>query len=245
METVAFFEKKLSLTPGDFNKVKMFPIDDLLLKKAKDSMENKCSEQGFILPGSIKLISRSMGYFEAARFTGDAIYYVKLEGTIIYPVDGIRINGEVIRNNKMGLYVDYKHAIRIQIPRDLHLGNQEYDRVKIGDIIQIELKRSKFAIHDAYILASGIFHSIIESGASPAKEDDKVEQVEQVEESEEEKHEVLPAAPAEVAPSSEVVKPKRPMVAKKSSVQSDEEAIKQGQNLRAKLEEDIDLSAEE
>ena len=35
------------------------------------------------------------------------------------------------------------------------------------------------------------------------------------------------------------------MVAKKSSVQSDEEAIKQGQNLRAKLEEDIDLSAEE
>lgn len=163
METTAFFEKKLSLTPSDFNKVKSMPIDTLLLQKAKDTMEKKCSEQGFILPGTIELLSRSMGYFEAARFTGDAIYYVKLQGTVIYPVDGIRVKGEVIRKNKMGLYVDYKQAIRIQIPRDLHIGMIEYDNVKIGDIVDVELKRSKFAINDSYILASGIFHATVES----------------------------------------------------------------------------------
>jgi hypothetical protein len=163
METTAFFEKKLSLTPSDFNKVKSMPVDVILLQKAKDSMEKKCSEQGFVLPGTIEMLSRSMGYFEAARFTGDAIYYVKLQGTVIYPVDGIRVKGEVIRKNKMGLYVDYKQAIRIQVPRDLHIGMIEYENVKIGDMIEVELKRSKFAINDTYILASGIFHATAES----------------------------------------------------------------------------------
>jgi hypothetical protein len=63
----------------------------------------------------------------------------------------------------MGLYVDYKQAIRIQVPRDLHIGMIEYENVKIGDIIEVELKRSKFAINDTYILASGIFHATVES----------------------------------------------------------------------------------
>jgi len=165
MESVAFFEKKLSLTPQEFNEVKSNSMDDILLKKAKETMENKCSEQGFILPGSIVLHSRSMGYFEAARFTGDAVYYVKLEGKVIYPVDGIRVTGDVIRKNQMGLYVNYLNAIRIQVPRDLHLGNEKFDNVQVGDTVQVELKRSKFAINDLYILSSGIFIDIIDSSA--------------------------------------------------------------------------------
>jgi DNA-directed RNA polymerase subunit E'/Rpb7 len=177
MESTAFFEKKLSITPSEFNKVKFNSIDELLQKKAKESMENKCSEQGFVLPGSIQLISRSMGYFESARFTGDAIYYVKLEGKVIYPIDGKRIVGEVIRKNKMGLYVDYRNAIRIQVPRDLHLGNMEYDQVALGDKVEVELKRSKFAIYDAYILASGVFHSRVSSDVqAPLEESDESEE---------------------------------------------------------------------
>jgi hypothetical protein len=115
-----------------------------------------------------------MGYFESARFTGDAIYYVKLEGKVIYPIDGKRIVGEVIRKNKMGLYVDYRNAIRIQVPRDLHLGNMEYDQVALGDKVEVELKRSKFAIYDAYILASGVFHSRVSSNVQAPFEDESV-----------------------------------------------------------------------
>jgi hypothetical protein len=157
MESTAFFEKKINLTPSEFNEVKNEPIDSLLEKKAKLLIENKCSEQGFVLPGTIKLLSRSMGYFESARFTGDAVYYVKLEGKIVYPADGVRVIGEVIRKNKMGLYVDYRKAIRIQVPRDLHIGSEEYEDVEVGDNIEVELKRSKFQINDPYILASAMF----------------------------------------------------------------------------------------
>jgi hypothetical protein len=157
MESTSFFEKKLNLTPNDFNELKKSSVEELLLKKAKETIEMKCSEHGFVLPGSIKLISRSVGYFESARFTGDAVYYVKLEGNVIYPADGVRVTGEVIRKNKMGLYIDYRKAIRIQVPRDLHIGNQEYENIEVGDMVDIELKRSKFQINDPYILASGLF----------------------------------------------------------------------------------------
>ncbi len=159
METTAFFEKKVNLTPKDLNKVKGTTIEELILEKAKKSIENKCSEQGFVLPGSVTLLSRSMGYFEAARFTGDAVYYAKLQGQVIYPADGIKVIGQVIRKNKMGLYVNYKDAIRIQVPRDLHLGNEDYEAVQIGDMVEIEIKRSKFQINDEFILASGLFLS--------------------------------------------------------------------------------------
>lgn len=157
MESTAFFEKKINLTPSDFNKVKKTPIEDLLLERAKELMERKCSENGFVLPGFLKLLSRSMGRFEDGNKTGDATYYVKLEGKIVYPADGVRVVGEVIRKNKMGLYVEYNKAIRVQVPRDFHVGSEEYDSVEVGDMIEVELKRSKFQINDPYILASGVF----------------------------------------------------------------------------------------
>jgi hypothetical protein len=157
MESTAFFEKKLSLTPSDLNEIKKTPVEDILLRKAKEAMESKCSEHGFILPGSLKVLSRSMGYFEAARFTGDAVYYVKAEGRVVYPADGTRVAGEVIRKNKMGIIVDYNKAIRIQVPRDLHLGSEEFESIEIGDVIEVEIKCSTFAINDPYILSTGVF----------------------------------------------------------------------------------------
>ena len=157
MESTAFFEKKLSLTPTDLNELKKTPVEDILLRKAKEAMESKCSEHGFVLPGSLKVLSRSMGYFEAARFTGDTVYYVKTEGQVIYPADGARVVGEVIRKNKMGIIVDYSKAIRIQVPRDLHLGSEEFEAIEIGDVIEVEIKCSTFAINDPYILSTGVF----------------------------------------------------------------------------------------
>ena len=207
MESTAFFEKKINLTPREFNEIKSQTIQDLLAKKATQMMEEKCSEHGFVLPGTIKLLSHSMGHFEAARFTGDAIYYVKLEGRVIYPADGVRVTGEVIRKNKMGLYINHRNAIRIQVPRDLHIGNQEYDGVQIGDQVEVELKRSKFAIQDAYILASGMFirlhgaesESEVESEAAEVESEEPEEEPE--EESEEEPEE--PEEESEVEPEEE------------------------------------------
>ena len=75
MEITAFFEKKVSLNAKDLNKVGASnTVADLLIQKLSAMMDSKCSEHGYVLPGTLELISRSVGYFEAARFTGDAVY---------------------------------------------------------------------------------------------------------------------------------------------------------------------------
>jgi hypothetical protein len=158
MESTVFFERKVSLTPKDMNKIgKSAKIADVIMEKLREVLENKCSEHGFVLPSTLKLISRSMGYFENGRFTGDAVYHVKSEGRVILPADGVRIIGTVLRKNRMGLYITYRDALRIQVPRDLHLENEEFDSIKIGDTVEVELKKSLFQINDEYILTNGLF----------------------------------------------------------------------------------------
>jgi len=163
MEATSFFEKKISLNAKDLNKIgKSATINTLVLEKIREKLEDKCSEHGFVLPGTLELLSRSMGYFEPARFTGDAIYYVKAQGQVLYPADGVRVVGEVIRKNKMGLYVVYRNALRIQVPRDLHLTDEladMFEDIAIGDTVEVELKKSLFQINDPFILTNGIFIS--------------------------------------------------------------------------------------
>ena len=96
---------------------------------------------------------------QVEKFKFDNKDAVNVKAKVIYPVDGIRVTGEVIRKNKMGLYVNYQNAIHIQVPRDLHLGNETFDNVQVGDNVQVELKRSKFAVNDLYILSSFSFIS--------------------------------------------------------------------------------------
>ena len=187
MEATAFFEKKISLNAKDLNKIgKSATINTLVLEKIREKLEDKCSEHGFVLPGTLELLSRSMGYFEPARFTGDAIYYVKAQGQVLYPADGVRVVGEVIRKNKMGLYVVYRNALRIQVPRDLHLTDEladMFEDIAIGDTVEVELKKSLFQINDPFILTNGIFISK-KSEATGVPETKEAEEGEEEEEAE-------------------------------------------------------------
>jgi hypothetical protein len=190
MESTAYFEKKISLSPTTiFNKVgRDNNLDALLLQQLKEKLEDKCSEHGFVLPGTLQLISRSMGYFEAGRFTGDAVFYVKAEGKVIYPADGIRVIGEVSRKNNMGLIVSYKNnSLRIQVPRDLHLGDDsdQFSAIQPGDFIEVELKKSLFQINDPYILTNGRFIRKVSGDAVVAQVAEGKEESEEEEEEEE------------------------------------------------------------
>ena len=160
MEHLAVFEEQISLTPQDFSK-EISSINDLILLKLKDKLENRCSKHGFVLPDSIKVISRSNGKSTSGRFTGDFQFYIQAQGMVINPPEGIVLEGEVIRKNKMGIYLNYKNAIRVIVPRDLHIGNEEFDNVMIGDTISVEIKKSRFQMNDESILSVGLFTSNI------------------------------------------------------------------------------------
>ena len=170
MEHSVLFEEQVSLVPNDFSK-EITSINDLLLNKLKDKLENKCSRNGYVLPNSLKILSRSLGKASLGRYVGDYVFYVQLQGNVLNPPDGIVIEGEVVSKNKMGLYITYKNAIRVIVPRDLHIGNEDFDSVTVGDRIKVEVKKSRFQVNDESILSVGLF--ISRSGvAETVKEED-------------------------------------------------------------------------
>jgi DNA-directed RNA polymerase subunit E'/Rpb7 len=171
MEHTVLFEEQVSLTPDDLSKA-IRSIDEVLLNKMKLKLENKCSRHGFVIKDTLKLISRSLGKSSTGRFVGDFVYYIQIQGNVLNPPDGIIIEGEVIRKNKMGIYITYKDAIRVIVPRDLHIGNETFDKVEIGSTIRVEIKKSRFQVNDDSILSVGTF---VESLGSAETEQDEEE----------------------------------------------------------------------
>ena len=169
MEHTALFEERASLSPRDL-RGQITDIDALLLQKLSTRMENKCSRHGFVLPGTMKIISRSMGYIEKGRFTGDIMFHLQVEGRVLNPPAGFILEGIVIRKNKMGMYISYDDAIRIILPRDIHIGDDAFEAVQIGDRVKVEVQKSRFQVNDAYILSVGLFRGLAASAAPVAEE---------------------------------------------------------------------------
>ena len=167
MEHTAVFEEQVSLTPKDMRD-KIESIENLIRDKLQARLEGRCSRHGFVQPGSIKVLSRSMGSLEKGRFTGSFIFHIQAEGAVLNPPDGAVLEGEVIRKNKMGMYVSYQDAIRVIIPRDLHIGDEAFEAVEIGEKVEVEIKKSRFQVNDPYILSVGTFRSSKGKKAAPA-----------------------------------------------------------------------------
>jgi hypothetical protein len=156
MEQTAVFQEKISVSPRDLHG-EISSFEDIILKKLKNNLEGQCSKHGFVVPGSLKLLSRSMGIAEKGRGTADFLYFVKAEGKVYNPPDGFRTEGRVVLKNKMGCYVVLEDAIRVMIPRDLHIGNDVFDSLEVGDIIRLEIKKSQFRANAKHILSIGQF----------------------------------------------------------------------------------------
>jgi DNA-directed RNA polymerase subunit E'/Rpb7 len=187
MEYTAVFEESVSLTPKDLRSA-IKNLDTVLEGKLRSRLEGKCSRHGYVLSDSIRLLSRSMGTVDRGRFTGNILFHVQAEGKVLNPPDKTILDGEVIRKNKMGLYVNYRDAIRIIIPRDANIGKDEFELVELGETITVEIKKSRFQVNDEYILSVGLFIGRKEGVAKVPVTDEKEEESES-EESESEESE--------------------------------------------------------
>ena len=163
MESEAFFEQRVSITAQDQNQIgkitdqgEKITIDKILLDKIRHELESKCSKHGFVLKDSIEILARSLGRVENGRFTGAFVYNVQAKGRVLTPVDGYVVEGTVLKKNKMGMYVFHRDAFRIMVPRDLHLNRQDYEDVQVGQVVKVELKKSRFQMKDPFIVSVGL-----------------------------------------------------------------------------------------
>lgn len=157
MYNIVYLDERVALTPTEIgNIVSAESINEMLTKKLRVKHEGKCNANGYVKPGSLNILARSMGVGENGRFTGNLLYDCKVKCDVFYPVGGAEIDATVIKVNKMGAYVHYDEAIRILLPRDLHIGNVEFDSIEEGKTVRVRLERSRFQANDPYIMGVGV-----------------------------------------------------------------------------------------
>lgn len=163
-----YLDQRVTLSPAEFREAAA-DIDAHLVKKMRKGLEGVCCTHGYVRPGSTQILARSMGQAEHCRFTGDFLFQCKVKVMCLLPEAGQIVDAQVLKVNKLGAYalvVDdgrLQEAMRILVPRDLHVGNKEFDALAPEQIVRIKLLRSRFQANDAFIQAVGLYE-----GASSA-----------------------------------------------------------------------------
>lgn len=173
----AVFNMKVSLAPKEMNAVGGIsstddPLTPVLEKSIKSRLEQRCSTHGWVVPDSVRILSRTMGHLENGRYTGNIIFHVQLEAEVLNPASGDLVAAEIVTNNEMGIMAIYKHtveqsayeAMKILIPlvQVADESDDEYRaradtlrRLEKGSAILIRIEKSRFQINDEHILSVG------------------------------------------------------------------------------------------
>jgi DNA-directed RNA polymerase subunit E'/Rpb7 len=167
-----FIDQRVALKPSEFREA-IADLDGYLLASMRKGVEGFCNAQGYVRPGSMQILARSMGQAEHCRFTGDYIFYCKVRMECLMPFDGMMVEAQVLKANKLGAYVlvmegkKRLEAMRILLPRDFHMGNAIFDNLKVGDNVRVKAMQTRFQVNDAFINAVGTFEELLESSAGP------------------------------------------------------------------------------
>lgn len=163
MYKTVLLEERISINPSDtaarLSVGNPGFIENIILQRLKAKIEGKCISSGFVKPDSLEILHRSMGTAENGRFTGNWIYYVKTQCKVFHPETNTPVVCKVIKVNKMGAYVVFDEAMRVLLPRDLHIGNEEFDLLKTDDSVVVNILRSRFQTNDPFISSVGLFIS--------------------------------------------------------------------------------------
>ena len=126
-------------------------IKQALEKKIANQIEGKCIVEGYVKPGSSRVISYSSGELSDS----DVIFEVVTECQVCLPVEGMHIRC-VVKNitESAGIKAETTEdpsPVVIYIARDHHFDNTKFNRVKVGDTIMARVIGQRFELNDAYV----------------------------------------------------------------------------------------------
>jgi len=132
-------------------------IDDIILLKLRTKVEGKCLKVGYIIPGSVKILLRSMGVINNANFDGITTYKVEYMSDVCFPVIGQIIQCQVgnIDKSQVICYIDTPHdksPLEIFLFKQHHAGNVDFHALEKGDIINVKVGGSKWEYRDRQII---------------------------------------------------------------------------------------------
>ena len=130
-----------------------------ILAQLKMSYEGMCSAEGYIERNSISLLDYSLGRTNYIR--GGVDYDVKFQADVCLPHPGQRFKAVVKVRSKVGIHAETP-PIKVLIPRDLHMGNEDFDKAELESEIEFEVVGSQFKQKDVEIIIVGKLLSLKE-----------------------------------------------------------------------------------
>jgi DNA-directed RNA polymerase subunit E'/Rpb7 len=130
-----------------------------ILAQLKMSYEGHCSAEGYIERNSITLLDYSLGRTNYIR--GGVDYDVRFQADVCLPHPGQRFKAVVKVRSKIGIHAETP-PIKVLIPRDLHMGNDDFNNAEIDSEIEFEVVGSQFKQKDVDIIIVGKLLSLKE-----------------------------------------------------------------------------------
>ena len=127
-------------------------IEDIISSK----FEGKCLVEGYIKPGSSKIITHSSGIVERGTFV---LFEVVFECDICFPVEGTLISCVAKNITKAGIRAESTESVPspvvVFIARDHHYNSAQFAAVKPEDRFNVRVIGQRFELNDKYVSVIG------------------------------------------------------------------------------------------
>lgn len=138
-------------------------MDASLLAQLRHKYEGICVAEGYIQRQSIVVLDRSLGRPNVIK--GGLDYTVRFQADVCMPHPGQVFRIPVSLKSKIGLHAE-STPIKALLPRDLHIGNIDFETVKEGEDIEFDVVGARFQQGDDSIVVLGKLRTVVQ----PAKE---------------------------------------------------------------------------
>ena len=126
-------------------------IQSTIEKNIANLFENKCIVEGFVKPGSTKIITYSSGLIHGM----DVQFEVVFECQVCSPVEGMLIQCVAKNITKAGIRAestdDKPSPVVVFITRDHHYMNQQFSSVQVGDKFFARVIGQRYELNDSYV----------------------------------------------------------------------------------------------
>ena len=143
-------------------------IETSLLAQLRHHFEGRCVPEGYLMRRSLTVVDYSLGRLNLIR--GGLDYVVKFQADVCLPHPGQVFRAPVVLKSKIGLHAELP-PLKILLPRDLHLGNADFEDATDGQEIEVEVLGSRFQQGDETIVVLGKLRTRVQPEAPKAVEE--------------------------------------------------------------------------
>ena len=127
-------------------------IEETIENSVKNEYEGKCSEEGYVRPHSIKIITHSSGRIDRGNMVQ---FDVVFECDICFPVEGMLIACTAVTITEAGIRAistsDNPTPIMVFLAKEHHYNDEYFSSVKEGDSVTIRVIGQRFELNDKWI----------------------------------------------------------------------------------------------